>query len=348
MAAEAPAVVINDATTAHQMVVNADGSINTTPAGGSTGNVNITQVSGNSVSTVATGTQKVGVVGNTGATLDATLAPGTAPTNGAAVLGQFNTAPPSLANLQTSAIQLDANGNLRAAQALVQFSDVDGLSNVNAGVPYNSGAVTGVALVIYPHFFNGSTWDRVRTAGIGNNVAATGIAAASSYAQFLNNANQPALSTGNYASLQLTPDGAVRTAPQRPATTDILVGYQTFTSTTGATTLITVPAGRTWVGTLSANCACQEVAAGTAAAQARCVFSTSGATVTPAAGSYFAVEAKAGANAASGLVGTQAANFGSTPFTVTAPVGNTALIQVTVTIAGTAGVVDASAIGNLQ
>lgn len=165
---------------------------------------------------------------------------------------------------------------------------------------------------------------------------------------FSTNASQPALTNGQTTNLQVDPSGNLRTAPQRPATGDILDGYQTFTSTTSATTLITVTAGRTWVGTLTANVACQEAAAGAVACQARVVFTTSGTNVTPAAGTYFACEAKNGANAASGLVGDGTSNFCSTPFTITAPVGNTVLIQVASTNAGTASVVDATTIGNMQ
>lgn len=152
----------------------------------------------------------------------------------------------------------------------------------------------------------------------------------------------------NGAAVNTGPSGDLRVAPQVPTAANLLVGYQTFTSTTSATTLITVPAGKTWVGTIAASCACQEVAAGTAAPQARAVFTTAGTNVTPAAGTYFAVEAKGGANAATGLVGSQDSTFGSLPFIVVAPAGNSVTIAVASTNAGTASVVDASASGVLQ
>lgn len=166
--------------------------------------------------------------------------------------------------------------------------------------------------------------------------------------QFTTNANIPAATTGQNVGAQTDSAGNMRTAPQRPITADILDGYQTFTSTTSATTLITVTAGRTWVGTIGLNVTCQEVAAGTAACQARGVITTSGTNVTPAAGTYLACEAKNGANAASGLVGDGTANWCSIPFTIVAPVGNTVLIQVASTNVGTASVVDASAVGVMQ
>lgn len=137
------------------------------------------------------------------------------------------------------------------------------------------------------------------------------------------------------------------TGPQS-TTANILAGYQTFTSTTAATTLITVPQGRTWVGTVGASCSAQEAAAGTVAAQARAVITTAGTNVTPAAGTYLAVEAKVGANAAGGTVGAQGNNAAWIPLVVVAPAGNSVTVQVASTNAGTASVVDAFASGMLQ
>lgn len=77
--------------------------------------VNVNQIGGSSVSTAATGVQKVGVVGNAGATLDGTVAAGTAPTNGVAALGVYNSTLPAPTNGQSVALQVDANGGLRPA-----------------------------------------------------------------------------------------------------------------------------------------------------------------------------------------------------------------------------------------
>lgn len=55
---------------------------------------------------------KVNIVGNTGATLDATLAAGTAPTNGLSVLEQYNTTLPAPTATQTLSLQSDQAGNL--------------------------------------------------------------------------------------------------------------------------------------------------------------------------------------------------------------------------------------------
>ena len=143
------------------------------------------------------------------------------------------------------------------------------------------------------------------------------------------------------ASGRVMPGGA-------PASTDVLDGYNSQTATQAATTLITVPAGRTWVGTIGASCVCDEAAAGTVEAKADVVFSTSGAGAVPAAGSYFAVRARAAANTAASVTGTSGDAFGFTPFVITAPAGNTVLLQTTITIAGSNGVVDAFAVGALQ
>lgn len=137
--------------------------------------------------------------------------------------------------------------------------------------------------------------------------------------------------------------GTQRVVLATPAT--VLAGYQSFTATTAATTIVTIPAGKTWQGTVSVSAACGEAAAGTVAPNALGVISVAGTGVVPAAGNYFAVQATAGANAATGTVGDGASNFGSLPMIVVAPVGNSVTIQVTTTIAGTAGRIDASAFG---
>ena len=128
---------------------------------------------------------------------------------------------------------------------------------------------------------------------------------------------------------------------------NILNGFQSFAATTGATTLLTVPAGRTWVGVVGVSCTASVAAASSTAGQARCVVATAGANVTPAAGTVVACEAKAGANAATGTVGSNAAQRASVPVTVIAPAGNAVTLTVVTTQAGTASVIDAWAVGAL-
>ena len=136
-------------------------------------------------------------------------------------------------------------------------------------------------------------------------------------------------------------------SPPTPVAADILAGRQAFTATTAATTLITVPAGRTWVGEVGASCASSVAAANATAGQALAEISTAGTGVTPAAGVYFGVDALQGANSATGTVGGGAANFGSMPLVVIAPVGNGVTVQAACTIAGTGGRVAAYASGAL-
>jgi len=137
----------------------------------------------------------------------------------------------------------------------------------------------------------------------------------------------------------------VPTTTSAPVAADIVNGFQTFAATTGATTLLTVAAGRTWVGSIGAACAVGIAAASTTAGQARAVFATAGTGVTPAAGTVLAIEAKAGANAATGTVGSNDSRTATMPLTVIAPGGNSVTVTVATTQAGTASVVDAWASG---
>lgn len=148
------------------------------------------------------------------------------------------------------------------------------------------------------------------------------------------------------------PDGTTYELPVAIGTlapANILDGFQSVTATTGATTLITVPAGRAWSGTISINVGVTVTAASTVTGNMQCVVSVSGAGAIPTAGSYFQCNAVAGANAATGLTGSEAADsLGPIPFTVVAPAGNAVLVQSTVTLAGTTGVSNVSVIGALQ
>lgn len=141
--------------------------------------------------------------------------------------------------------------------------------------------------------------------------------------------------------------GGIAQAANAVVAANVLNGNQNIAATQAATTIITVPAGRTWVGTVGASCSVEEDAAGTVAGRARCIFSISGANATPAAGNVFAVEARAGANAVGGTVGGEAQNFGWMPLTVIAPAGNSVAVQVATSQSGTNTQVDAFASGAL-
>lgn len=133
-----------------------------------------------------------------------------------------------------------------------------------------------------------------------------------------------------------------------PAAANVLTGSLSHAVTTGAATIITVPAGRTWVGTVGISCSVSVTAAATTQGLARGVVAVAGAGVTPSAGTVLAVDAKAAANAATGTVGSQGGNALAMPLTVIAPIGNSVTVTLASTITGTVGQVDAYASGALQ
>lgn len=128
---------------------------------------------------------------------------------------------------------------------------------------------------------------------------------------------------------------------------NIRCGRFSSTATTAATTLITIPAGRTWVGTVGASVSCAVTAASIATGRASALISVSGANAVPAPGIYLGVDALAGPNNATGTVGSQGSNSLSSAFTVIAPAGNSVNIQVATTQSGTTSLVDAFANGEL-
>jgi len=149
----------------------------------------------------------------------------------------------------------------------------------------------------------------------------------------------------NDAPSRVSSTNPVPTTTSAPVAADVVNGYQQFSVTTGATTLLTVAAGETWTGHIGASCAVGIAAASATAGRARAEFATAGTGVTPAAGTVLAVEAKSGANAATGTVGSNGNNNASMPLTVIAPAGNSVTVTVATTQAGTASTVDAWASG---
>jgi hypothetical protein len=129
-----------------------------------------------------------------------------------------------------------------------------------------------------------------------------------------------------------------------PAAANIRHGYLSFAATTSATTLVTVPAGRTWTGTLAVACATATAAASATAGVARAVVSVAGVGALPS-GTVLAVEARAAANAATGTAGDSGNSTLECPLVVAAPAGNDVTIQVAATV--TNGVVDVTATGAL-
>lgn len=140
--------------------------------------------------------------------------------------------------------------------------------------------------------------------------------------------------------------------PLNPSSSDIYTGYaapvagfQTFATTTPATTVLTIPAGRIFSGTVAINCSCTNAGAATNAAQATGVVSISGTGAVPAAGNYWRCDALAGANVTAGTVGDDGNNNATFPNVVIQAGSANALIQLTTTNVGTNSQVSASAYG---
>lgn len=119
----------------------------------------------------------------------------------------------------------------------------------------------------------------------------------------------------------------------------------------GSTTIITVPAGRTWVGTIGVSTTAQNPPV-TATGSVSCRISTVGAGVTPPSSvPYVAADVELAATITGSLLGEQANGTAVTPnFIVVAPAGNSVTLSLDV---ATAGVVTALqcrgwAIGVLQ
>ena len=146
-----------------------------------------------------------------------------------------------------------------------------------------------------------------------------------------------------------TSGGKPAVAPGGASAANILDGFSLVTATQAATTFLTVPAGRTWVGTVEILADVANAGANAVAGVAQGIVSVAGAGAAPPAGNIMACTARAGANVAAGTVGSQGSNnSGPQPLTIVAPGGNAVTLQLTTTVAGTNGEVSVSAIGSLQ
>lgn len=139
-----------------------------------------------------------------------------------------------------------------------------------------------------------------------------------------------------------------RPQSQPVAAANVLDGFLSLTGGAAATTFLTVPAGRTWVGTVSISTDNMVAPTSTAAGFVLGIVSILGAGATPPAGTIFQVGCRCGPNTATGTVSSQAANTGSIPLQITAPAGNSVALQLAVTLTGSAGEVSCTAAGALQ
>jgi hypothetical protein len=135
--------------------------------------------------------------------------------------------------------------------------------------------------------------------------------------------------------------------PGIPVSGDILSGN----STTNNGTIITIPAGRTWVGSINISGSVVIPAAQANAADARPNVTSQGTNVTPAAGTFLAKAiCQVGANAAAGTVGGSSQNSLCVyPVYVQSPSSNSTSLQFSFTVTGTGatGLFSASANGIL-
>lgn len=136
----------------------------------------------------------------------------------------------------------------------------------------------------------------------------------------------------------------VETVTAAPTAENLLGGALSHAATTASATLLTVPAGRTWSGTVSIAAAAATAAGSATEGQARAVVSTAGAGAAPS-GTVAAAEARSAPNAATGTVGNAGSTTVTVPVVVVAPAGNPVTLMLTSTI--TNGVVDVTAHGVL-
>lgn len=160
-----------------------DGTTNAGVIAGTTAlKTDLSSVAGTATGTAAAGVQKVGVVGNTGAAIDAAGQNVTSPANEVLVGCQFNTTPTTVTTGNMSPCQIDSTGHLLVGGSVASGSavagnpvPVAGVSGGNAiylgGFLGSADAGTASAAVIQSmghHAYNGTTWDRQRTASAAN------------------------------------------------------------------------------------------------------------------------------------------------------------------------------------
>jgi hypothetical protein len=155
-----------------------------------------------------------------------------------------------------------------------------------------------------------------------------------------------AIASGQNPDGTTSPSGETGSAIQAA---NVLDGRLALVVTTGAAAIVTVPAGRTWVGSLSITASIAENGADTVQASTIAILAVAGAGVTPPAGTVLSCSAYAGANVAAGTTGNAGNNNVTAPqVVVIAPAGNSVTINASTTITGDAGRCDFSAFGLLQ
>lgn len=141
---------------------------------------------------------------------------------------------------------------------------------------------------------------------------------------------------------------AVSTTSAAPLAANVLNGVLEVFATTAATTVITIPAGRTWVGTVGAAVAVGNAATNAAAGACSASITTAGTGVTPTAGQVMGVYSYCGATGATSVAGTNGSNRMSMPLVVVAPAGNTVTVRAAVTCTGASAFFAASVFASGQ
>jgi hypothetical protein len=264
----------------------------------------------------------------TGLAKDATLTGGTAKTK-LVDTGGTNVGTIKAASTAVVAGDTALAVGLHPTSPLPTGSNVIGALSANQSV--NAAQVAGTAVSVNNGTVDAGT-QRVTLASNSTGQVALAAGAATIGAltanQSVNVAQVAGVATSNGS--RITDTGVLSVFQAAPATANILVGHQAQTVTTVATTIITIPSNRTWVGTITVTCDVANTGAVTTVGQALGTITTVGANVTPAAGTYVTCEARCGANVATGTVGTQGQNSITVPMVV-----NTGAATATLALAST-------------
>lgn len=111
------------------------------------------------------------------------------------------------------------------------------VNSANVAGPINGAGVQSAFWGVAPSLFNGTTWDRARSAGVGNAQPSTGLAAEVAYGEYLSTA--PAPTTGQYSALQTDYAGCLFVKHLRRS--QLVVKGTTISNSAAATTVVTAP-----------------------------------------------------------------------------------------------------------
>jgi hypothetical protein len=212
----------------------------------------------------------------------------------------------------------------------------------------NNTQIAGTAMSVNNGTVDAGT-QRVTLASNGTGVVGLAAGAATIGALTANQSVNVAQIAGTAASTgsRVTDAGVLSVFQAAPASANILVGHVAHTATTAAATIITIGAGKTWVGTITVTANVYNTAVtGTTAGQAQGLIATTGANTVPAPATVVSCEARVGANTATIGGGVGDAVTVTVPMVVTTGASG-ATITLASTIAGTGGRVAAMCSGYL-